>query len=353
MASKTATINLNTLKNITISIDTMSGDHGVPVTVAAAISAVESDDRLHTLLVGDKDVLTSTLTKLLKSRHAHIKNRIAIHHASEVVEMDESPALVLRKKKDSSMRVAINLVKEGKADAAVSAGNTGALMATARFVLKMLPGIERPAICTELPTEHGSVFMLDLGANVDSSPEMLLQFAYMGAELCSASKQIEKPRIGLLNVGSEEIKGSATVKAAAELLTKADDLNYVGYVEGDEIFTDKCDVVTCDGFEGNIALKTAEGVARLINTITKEEFTKSPFRKLAALCAYPVFKNIKARLDPRSYNGATLVGLRGVVVKSHGGADAVSFVSAINVAVNEITHDLPQRIEKKILSHSE
>ena len=353
MASKTATINLNTLKNITISIDTMSGDHGVPVTVAAAISAVESDDRLHTLLVGDKDILTSTLTKLLKSRHAHIKNRIAIHHASEVVEMDESPALVLRKKKDSSMRVAINLVKEGKADAAVSAGNTGALMATARFVLKMLPGIERPAICTELPTEHGSVFMLDLGANVDSSPEMLLQFAYMGAELCSASKQIEKPRIGLLNVGSEEIKGSATVKAAAELLTKADDLNYVGYVEGDEIFTDKCDVVTCDGFEGNIALKTAEGVARLINTITKEEFTKSPFRKLAALCAYPVFKNIKARLDPRSYNGATLVGLRGVVVKSHGGADAVSFVSAINVAVNEITHDLPQRIEKKILSHSE
>ena len=303
--------------------------------------------------MGDNDVLTSTLTPLLTSKSITVKERITIHHASEIVEMDEAPALALRKKKDSSMRVSIDLVKEGKADAAVSAGNTGALMATARFVLKMLPGIERPAICTELPTEHGSVFMLDLGANVDSSPEMLLQFAYMGAEICSTTKQIEKPRIGLLNVGSEEIKGSATVKAAAELLTNADDLNYVGYVEGDEIFTDKCDVVTCDGFEGNIALKTAEGVARLINTITKEEFTSSPLRKLAALCSYPVFKNIKARLDPRSYNGATLVGLRGVIVKSHGGADAVSFLSAINVAVAETTHNLPQRIEKKILSHSE
>ena len=331
----------------------MGGDHGVAVTVAAAIAAIESHDQLSAVLVGDESAISSTLTPLLKGKPQIIKDRIAVHHASEVVEMDESPALVLRKKKDSSMRVAINLVKEGKADAAVSAGNTGALMATARFVLKMLPEIERPAICTELPTEHGSVFMLDLGANVDSSPEMLLQFAYMGAELCSATKQIEKPRVGLLNVGSEEIKGNATVKATAELLSNTEDLNYVGYVEGDEIFTDKCDVVTCDGFEGNIALKTAEGVARLINTITKEEFTRSPLRKLAALCAYPVFNNIKARLDPRSYNGATLVGLRGVVIKSHGGADMVSFLSAINVAVNEIKYDLPQRIEKKILSHSE
>jgi len=331
----------------------MSGDHGASVTVAAALSAIESDSHLNTILVGDSDTLTSVLTPLLEGKKTSIKDRISIHHASEVVEMDESPALVLRKKKDSSMRVAINLVKEGKADATVSAGNTGALMATARFVLKMLPEIERPAICTELPTEHGSVFMLDLGANVDSSPEMLLQFAYMGAELCSATKQIENPRIGLLNVGSEEIKGSAKVKATAELLSNAADLNYVGYVEGDEIFTDKCDVVACDGFEGNIALKTAEGVARLINTITKEEFTRNPIRKLAALCSYPVFKSIKTRLDPRTYNGATLAGLRGIVIKSHGGADKVSFLSAINVAVSEIRHDLPQRIEKKILSHSE
>lgn len=331
----------------------MSGDHGVSVTTSAAITAVEANGRLQAILVGDEATILATLKPLLKGKSDDVKNRITTHHASEVVEMDESPALVLRKKKDSSMRVAINLVKKGQADAAVSAGNTGALMATARFVLKMLPGIERPAICSELPTEHGSVFMLDLGANVDSSPEMLQQFAYMGAELCSATKKIKEPRIGLLNVGSEEIKGSAIVKAASELLTKAEDLNYVGYVEGDEIFTDKCDVVTCDGFEGNIALKTAEGVARLINTITKEEFTRNPFRRLAALFSFPVFRSIKKRLDPRTYNGATLVGLRGVVIKSHGGADVVSFVSAINVAVAEIMHDLPQRIEKKILSHTE
>lgn len=331
----------------------MSGDHGPAVTVAAAITALELDHHLTVVLVGNKTTLDSTLQPLLKSKKNHIQERISIHHSSEVIEMDESPTQALRKKKDSSMRVAINLVKEGVADAAVSAGNTGALMATARFVLKMLPGIERPAICTQLPTEHGSVFMLDLGANVDSSPEMLLQFAYMGAELCSATKQIEKPRVGLLNVGSEDIKGNVKVKATAELLSNANDLNYVGYVEGDEIFTDKCDVVTCDGFEGNIALKAAEGVARLINTITKEEFTKSLVRKLAAFCSYPVFKSIKTRLDPRTYNGATLVGLRGIIIKSHGSADKVSFLAAINVAVNEIKHDLPQRIENKILSHSE
>ena len=325
----------------------MSGDHGPSVTVPAAIAAITADPHLKINLVGEQDTLQSTLQQESKQLSVEQVERISIQHASEIVEMTDSPALALKNKKDSSMRVAINLVKQEQANAAISAGNTGALMATARFVLKMLPGIERPAICTAMPTEHGSVHMLDLGANVDCTPEMLLQFAYMGSELCSVTKKIDQPRIALLNVGSEEIKGSAKVKATAELLSQST-LNYTGYIEGDEIFTDKTDVIVCDGFEGNIALKTSEGVAHLITTIAKEEFHKNWLSKLIALLSFTVLKGIKKRLDPREYNGATLTGLRGVVVKSHGGADAVSFLAAIKVAAEEARLNLPERIAKII-----
>ena len=328
----------------TISIDVMSGDHGAEVTIPAAIESLKTDEELNVILVGNEEIIKQHLTD---SDINHFQTRLRIHHASEIVEMDESPALALKKKKDSSMRIAINLVKEGESQAAVSAGNTGALMATSRFVLKMIPGIDRPAICSALPTEHSSVYMLDLGANVDSTPEMLLQFAFMGSEICKATHRIKEPRIHLLNVGSEEIKGSVKVKATAELLNKSS-LNYHGYLEGDEIFTDKSDVIVCDGFEGNIALKTSEGVARLISNIIKNEFSNSPLRKLFAMFSIAAFKSIKKRLDPREYNGATLAGLRGVVIKSHGGTDAIGFAAAIRVASNEAKRQLPERISAAI-----
>lgn len=324
----------------TISIDAMGGDYGPSVTIPAAIEALSLDADLEIILVGDE----AALKQLLASHNAQdVNDRLSIQHASQVVEMDESPALALKKKKDSSMRVAINLVKEGRADATVSAGNTGALMATSRFVLKMIPGIDRPAICSTLPTEHSSVHMLDLGANVDSTPEMLLQFAYMGSEVCKATHNIEKPRVHLLNVGSEEIKGNAKVKATSELLNDSN-LNYMGFIEGDEIFTDKSDVIVCDGFEGNIALKTSEGAAKLISNIAKSEFSSSILRKLVAMLSIRTFKKIKKRLDPRRYNGATLAGLRGVAIKSHGGTDAVGFLAAIKVAAKEAKRELPERI---------
>lgn len=328
--------------NTVIAVDAMGGDHGVAVTVVAAINAVKADLNLSIILVGDKASINATL-----SQQHYQGDQLSIQHCTEVVEMDESPSSALKKKKDSSMRVAINLVKEGRASAVVSAGNTGALMATARFVLKMIPGIERPAICSELPTKQGGVLMLDLGANVDSSPEMLLQFALMGSELCAATKNIDQPRIRLLNVGSEEIKGSAKVKSTAELL-QSSELNYAGYIEGNEIFGDKADVIVCDGFEGNIALKTSEGVANLISTITREEFTRSFLGKMVALFASKIFKRIKKRLDPREKNGASLIGLRGVVVKSHGGADSVGFRAAIDVAASEAKLQLPQRLNSAI-----
>lgn len=331
-----------------ISIDAMGGDFGPSVTIPAAIQALTIHSDLTIVLVGDEAKLKKFLSEISTAKTINnLGDRLKFQHASQIVEMDESPALALKKKKDSSMRVAINLVKEGHADAAVSAGNTGALMATSRFVLKMVPGIDRPAICSVMPTEDGSVHMLDLGANVDSTPEMLLQFAYMGSEVCKVSHNIEKPRIHLLNVGSEEIKGNIKVKAAAELLNNSE-LNYLGYIEGDEIFTDKSDVIVCDGFEGNIALKTSEGAAQLVINIAKKEFSSSILRKLVAMLSIRTFKKIKKRLDPRAYNGATLAGLKGVVIKSHGGTDEVGFLAAIEVAMKEAKRQLPERISSAV-----
>ncbi len=263
--------------------------------------------------------------------------------------MDEPPAQALRTKKDSSMRVAINLVKTGDAQACVSAGNTGALMATARFVLKTLPGIDRPAIIATLPTIHGHVHVLDLGANVDCTAEQLLQFAIMGSILVSSVEDNPRPRVGLLNIGEEDIKGNETVKRAAELLRNSK-VNYCGYVEGDEIYTGDMDVVICDGFVGNVALKTSEGLAKMISYFMRQEFRRNILTKMAGLGALPVLKRFRRRVDPRRYNGASLAGLNGVVVKSHGGADALAFKYAIQEALDEANKHFPEQISEKLES---
>ena len=271
--------------------------------------------------------------------------RARVQDARQLVSMDEPPADALRKKKDSSMRVAVNLVKSGEADACVSAGNTGALMATARFVLKTLPGIDRPAIMVPVPTMHGRTYMLDLGANADCTPEHLFQFAVMGAVVATGIENIEHPRIALLNIGEEEIKGNETVKQAAALLS-ASQLNYVGFIEADRIPEQRADVVVCDGFTGNVALKSMEGTARLVRHFLRQEFRSGPYGMLAGLVARPVLRSLANRLDPRRYNGASLVGLDGIVIKSHGGADEVAFRQAIHTAMLEVDKQVPDQIRR-------
>ncbi len=326
-------------KTVTITLDAMGGDHGPSVTVPAAVTMLAKHDDLRLILVGRQEVLEP-----LVARHrARYGERLSVHHASEEVSMHELPSQALRGKKDSSMRVAINLVKEGKADACVSAGNTGALMATARFVLKTVPGIDRPAICALIPSHGGHTHMLDLGANADCTPEQLFQFAIMGSALASAVYNIREPRVGLLNIGEEEIKGIEKVKDAGKLLS-ASHLNYIGFVEGDDIFSKDVDVVVSDGFVGNVSLKTMEGLAKLISQIIREEFRRTAFTRVLALIALPVLHAIRRRLDPRHYNGASLLGLRGVVVKSHGGSDSVGFANAIRIAILEVQNQVPQRI---------
>jgi glycerol-3-phosphate acyltransferase PlsX len=328
---------------ITIALDAMGGDHGAVVTVPAALNALERERDLKLILVGRREDIEAEL----KRRGATESERLAVQHASEVVGMDEPPADALRKKKDSSMRVAINLVKDGVAQAAVSAGNTGALMATARFVLKTLPGIDRPAIVTTLPSVRGHVHVLDLGANVDCTPEQLQQFAVMGSILVSAVEGKDKPSVALLNIGEEDIKGNEIVKQTNELL-RASPLNYCGYVEGDEIYSGDVDVIVCDGFVGNVALKTSEGLARMIAQFMREEFKRNLLTKLAALVALPVLKAFRKRVDPRRYNGATLIGLNGTVIKSHGGADSLAFRQAIFEAMAEVRNDVPARIGREL-----
>lgn len=318
----------------------MGGDIGPEVVVPAALQVLKtSGTALRLILVGQQEVLSAGLIRLKAGNHPQIE----IRHASQRVEMDESPAQALRGKKDSSMRVAIDLVRQGDADACVSAGNTGALMATARFVLKTLPGIDRPAICTTMPTIRGHVRVLDLGANVDSKAEHLLQFAVMGSVL-AAVNGIEQPRVGLLNIGEEAIKGNEQVKDAARLLA-ASNLNYIGFVEGDGIYLDDVDVVVCDGFVGNVALKSSEGVAKLIRHYMYQEFRRNLLTRLAGLVALPVLQAFRRRIDPRHYNGASLLGLPGIVIKSHGSADILAFANAIRVAILEVEQALPQRID--------
>ncbi|MBX2848479.1 MAG: phosphate acyltransferase PlsX [Acidiferrobacterales bacterium] len=336
-------------ENITISIDAMGGDFGPQVTVPAAIQFLKKSKTSHNIvLVGIEDLISPLIEKHQGS--AYLKSqRLRVHAATQVVEMDEAPAHALKRKKDSSMRVSINLVKEGETQACVSAGNTGALMATARFVLKTIKGINRPAICSTMPCQdpENTLHMLDLGANVDSSPETLLQFAVMGSVLTEYVDTKESPRIALLNVGAEEIKGSEKVRAAAVLLADSD-LNYVGYIESDEIFHGKVDVIVCDGFEGNVALKASEGVAKMIFDILREEFKRNWLSKFLALISMPILKAMKGRLDPRRYNGATLIGLNGIVVKSHGGTDEFGFLHAIEEASRQAEMKLINHIGEKI-----
>jgi len=331
---------------LTIALDAMGGDHGPVVIIPAALNALKKNNDLKLILVGDQ----AQLMAALQQQGGDVGERLTIQHASQQVAMDESPALALRSKKDSSMRVAINLVKDGAASACVSAGNTGALMATARFVLKTLPGVDRPAIISTLPAIKGHTHMLDLGANVDSTAEHLFQFAVMGSVLARAVENIERPTVGLLNIGSEEMKGNERVKEAALLLTNSTNINYVGFVEGDDIFKGTVDVVVCDGFVGNVALKTCEGVAKMLSSSLKEEFLRTPLTKLAALCAKPVLNAFRAKYDPRNYNGASFVGLTGIVVKSHGGADEHSFETAICEAITEVEKDVPLLIGSQLES---
>jgi glycerol-3-phosphate acyltransferase PlsX len=316
----------------------MSGDLGAEVVVRAAVASLEKHSRLHVILVGDEGVLRGHVTRLAES-----VSRIEIQHASEVVSMSDAPAEVLRKKKDSSMRVAINLVRDGKAQACVSAGNTGALMATARFVLKMLPGIDRPAILAELPAIGGSVHMLDLGANTTCTPEQLFQFAVMGSIVAGDIARIKNPRVALLNIGDEDTKGHDSVKQAASLLQQSS-LNYTGFIEGNHIFSGKADVIVTDGFTGNVALKTMEGTVGLASRYLKEAFTNGWFARLQAILASNVLKNLAIRMDSRNYNGASLVGLNGIVIKSHGSADSYAFQHAIETALVEVRNGVPKQI---------
>jgi len=324
-----------------IAIDCMGGDHGPSVTVPAAIRFLAEHPAAHLVLVGQEEVLRPLLAARIDDP------RLRLVHASEIVGMDESPALALRNKKDSSMRVAINLVKSGEADACVSAGNTGALMAISRFVLKMLPGIDRPAICAPLPTVNGHTHMLDLGANVDCAPEHLLQFGIMGAMLVAAMEHKERPTVGILNIGEEEIKGNEVVKAAAELL-RGSDLNFIGNVEGDGIYKGEADVIVCDGFVGNVALKTSEGLAQMLASSLRSEFKRNWLTKLAALIAISVLNNFKRRFDHRRYNGAILLGLKGISVKSHGSADELSFGNAISRAYDAAENRVLERITGRL-----
>jgi glycerol-3-phosphate acyltransferase PlsX len=323
----------------TVAIDCMGGDHGPHVTVPAALKFLKSASDVDIVLVGLRDAIEAEL----KARGAKAGPRLRVHHASEVVSMDESPALALRNKKDSSIRVAVDLVKNGEAHACVSAGNTGALMAISRFVLKMLPGIDRPAIISALPTIRGSTYVLDLGANVDCAPEHLLQFGIMGATLVSAVEHKDRPRVGLLNIGEEDIKGNEVVKKAAELL-RASGLNFIGNVEGDGIYKGEADVIVCDGFVGNVMLKASEGIVQMVRSFIREEFMRSPLTKLASVVVMPVLYAFRRRLDPRRFNGATLLGLKGIVVKSHGSADAFGFERAIERATEEVRNEVLHRL---------
>ena len=330
----------------TIALDAMGGDFGPVVTVGAAKLALERISNIGLVLVGDRAQLEAELIRLGLAG----EDRIRIQHASEVVSMDDLPAVALKKKKDSSMRVAINLVKTGEVQACVSAGNTGALMATGKFVLKTIRGISRPAICTCLPGIQGHTHMLDLGANPDCTPEILAEFALMGSVLVQSVEGIRNPRIGLLNIGSEEIKGNETVRRAGQLIAESN-LNYHGFVEGNDIYKGIVDVVVSDGFVGNVSLKTGEGVAALVSHVLQTEFRRNWLTRLAALCAMPVLKSVRRQLDPRSYNGASLLGLSGIVIKSHGSADTSSFFNAIKIASIEIEKKVPERISREMESY--
>jgi glycerol-3-phosphate acyltransferase PlsX len=333
---------------IKISIDCMGGDHGPSVTIPAAVSFVNHETDAELILVGPEDLIQVELKKCRASNHP----RLSIANATEIVTMDDPLEVALRRKKNSSMRVAINLVKEGAAQACVSAGNTGALMAVSRYVLKTIPGVDRPAICALIPNQKDApTYMLDLGANVDCEPQHLHQFALMGSALVSALDGNPKPLVGLLNNGEEEIKGNEVVKQTAMLL-RADHerglLNFYGNVEGNDIFKGTTDIVVCDGFVGNVVLKASEGLGRFVKTALTAEFKSNPLNLLGALLARGAIKSFSRRMNPSRYNGASLLGLRGLVFKSHGGENAYGYEWAIKRAYEAAKHDLLSRITAAI-----
>ena len=329
---------------MTIAVDAMGGDYGVDVVVPACISAAKKNRDLHLILVGVQDKINA----ILKKKSSLALDQISVVHASELVGMDELPSHALRNKKNSSMRLALNLVKDGTAQACVSAGNTGALMATARYVLKTLPGIDRPAIISKLPTLRNKTWVIDLGANVDSCAEHLFQFAVMGSALIQAIESKPHPKIALLNIGVEEIKGNDQVKRTAHMLSECALLNYTGYVEGNHFYSGDVDLVVCDGFVGNVALKASEGLAKLLLTVLKESFNKNWLTKCMGSIALPVLNQVKKRLDPSRHNGASMLGLNGIVVKSHGGADELGFQVAIDQAILEVQNNVIDLVRDKI-----
>lgn len=335
------------MANYTIAIDIMGGDYGPEVAIPAALMALQQHEQLFLILVGDQTLIEHHLETML----IQAQPRYRIQHASQRVEMDESPIIALRHKTDSSMRVALELVKQGEADACVSAGNTGALMAIARFILKTLPGIDRPAISALLPTVYPNqtVRLLDLGANVDVNLDHLMQFAAMGSVLAQEVDNVSNPRLALLNIGTEPGKGNQLLREAGELFSKeAEALHYIGYLEGNTIFQGKADVIICDGFTGNIALKVMEGMTKLIAAHIHQTFKQNWLSRLIGMFTKPFLQEVSQQLDPSRYNGASLVGLQGIVIKSHGSADAQAFTYAINHAITEVQKAVPQRIQEKV-----
>ncbi|TRX56643.1 phosphate acyltransferase PlsX [Thalassomonas sp. M1454] len=334
------------MDSLTVALDVMGGDSGPLITIPSAILAIENLPKLRLILCGDESVISAQL----KLQNFHQHPRITILHCSESVAMDEKPSVALRTKKDSSMRRCLDLVKSGEAQACVSAGNTGALFATAHYVLKMIPGIERPALVSQLPITNSSshAFMLDLGANVFCDSSVLFQFAIMGSVMAEQVDGIDNPRVALLNMGEEDIKGSDHIKQTANLLKDCSAINYVGFVEGNDIFSGKADVIVCDGFVGNVALKTCEGVAKLVMAKVMKIINESKFTRILGVLLNPTLKKIVKRLNPDQYNGASLIGLRGIVVKSHGNATSSAFYNAILEAVKEVERQVPDKIKDKL-----
>ena len=334
------------MSDITIAIDVMGGDLGPLVTLPAALRAINKSASLKLILCGDQ----SSISKFLQDKQQLDHPRISIEPTTDVVSMDEKPSVALRNKKNSSMRRALDLVQAGQADACVSAGNTGALFATAHFVLKTLPGVERPALISSLPThdKNKHVFMLDLGANVFCDSNVLYQFGVMGSVMAEQVDAIERPRVALLNMGEEDIKGSDHIKQAALELSENKAINYIGFIEGGDIFSNKADVIVCDGFVGNVALKTCEGVARLVFDKSKTLFKQNILVKMLTFIIKPSLKKLFKSMNPDQYNGASLIGLRGIVVKSHGNANSSAFFSAILEAVKEVERQVPEKIKNSL-----
>jgi len=329
---------------IRIAIDVMGGDYGPQVTVPAALQIASEVSAIELILVGD----LAQIDSLLKSAPSGISHKVSTHAATQVVYMDEKPSSALRSKRDSSIHVAMQLVREGAAHAVVSAGNSGAVMAIGRHILKMLPGIDRPAMCAQIPDRHSHCYVLDLGANIDCSSEQLYQYAIMGSVVATAVDKIASPRVGLLNIGEEDIKGNEQIKLAARLLEENKRINYIGYIEADKIYEHAADVVVCDGFVGNTVLKASEGVARLIENKIKDIFSESLYGRVIGVFALPLLRKICTQIDPGKLNGASLLGLQGCVIKSHGGADLASFASAIRMAHAEAYKDVPQLINQQL-----